>query len=56
MLEKKDFQILFRFDGGFGVRVVPLTSAFRNNDDIANRTRNVTSLCSGYRIFDIFSR
>lgn len=56
VLEKKDFQILFRVDGGSEVRVVPLTSAFRNNDDIAGRPRNVTSLRSGYHVFDICSR
>lgn len=53
---KIKLQILFRVDGGSEVRVVPLTSAFRTNDDIAGRPRNVTSLCSGYHVFDICSR
>lgn len=53
---EKESEILFRVDGGFEVRVVPLTSPFCNNDDIANRTRNVAFSYSGYRIFDICSR
>lgn len=34
---KIKLQILFRVDGGSEVRVVPLTSPFCNNDDIADQ-------------------
>lgn len=53
---EKEFEILFRVDRGFEVRVVLLTSAFRNNDDIAGRPWGVAFSDSGYYIFDTCSR
>jgi hypothetical protein len=53
---EKEFEILFRVDRGFEVRVVPLTSSFCNNDDIAGRPRNIAFSDPGYHVFAVFSR